>query len=211
MSAPPTWRWGDPVERLQEVLAAGGVLAIPTESSYGLGIDPRSPDGVEAVYRVKERGRGKPLPVVFEGDAQLAAVGVDPADQAVRRVAACWPGPVTLLAPAVPPPPAAAGGATLAVRRPGHARLRRLLVALGSALTATSANRSGEPPIHDPAELLDILGGVPAAIVDDGPLPPALPSTIVELRAGRLYILRSGAFAASQLERCAGLPVVEAP
>ncbi|HVR99302.1 MAG TPA: Sua5/YciO/YrdC/YwlC family protein, partial [Thermoanaerobaculia bacterium] len=65
MSRPaPLWRWGDPVGPLSELLARGGVLAIPTESSYGLGADPWNPAGVETIYRLKGRERGKPLPVV---------------------------------------------------------------------------------------------------------------------------------------------------
>ena len=72
------WHWGDPVAPLRALLARGGVLAFPTESSYGLGADPRNPAGVETIYRIKGREAGKPLPVVVAGREQLADLGIDP-------------------------------------------------------------------------------------------------------------------------------------
>src|SRR4030095_1998211 len=72
----PTWHWGDPIAPLRDLLRRGGVLAIPTESSYGLAADPRNPAGVEAIYRIKGRETGKALPVVVAGREQLAPLGI---------------------------------------------------------------------------------------------------------------------------------------
>jgi L-threonylcarbamoyladenylate synthase len=203
-SALPLWRWGDPVEPLRRLLARGGVLAIPTESSYGLGVDPGNLAGVEAIYRIKARERGKPLPVVVAGVEQLAGLGIDLGItqdlNIVKRLFACWPGPLTVILPVDRPPlPAAAGENGLAVRVPGHERLRELLAALGHGLTATSANRSGGEPVLDPAELPELLAGEDAMIVDGGILPGGPPSTLVAIRGEGLEVLRAGRFPAERL------------
>ena len=206
-SPTPLWRWGDPVAPLRALLARGGVLAIPTESSYGLGADPRNAAGVEAVYRIKDRERGKPLPVVVAGVEELARLGIhlgiDPEVNIVKRLSTLWPGPLTVVLPWVlpgdQPLPAAAGERTLAVRVPGHERLRELLAALGHGLTATSANRSGGEPVLDPAELPELLAGEDAMIVDGGVLPGGPPSTLVAIRGEGLVVLRPGKFPAERL------------
>ncbi len=196
---PRRWRWGDPVAPLRELLAAGGVLAIPTESSYGLAVDPRNRQGVEAVYAIKGRERGKPLPVVAADAAQALALGVERSPR-LAAAESLWPAPLTVLLGLSVPLAAAAGGATLAVRVPAHRRLRGLLADLGFAVTATSANRSGEPPILDPRALGPLFSGRPAAIVDDGVLRGGPPSTLIDWTAGgALRILRRGAFPESRL------------
>ena len=141
------WAWDGDLNEVRTALVDGRILAIPTESSYGLAVDPRSVAGVEAIYRLKERERGKPLPVVAGNLEQAIDLGVERND-AIRMAETHWPAALTVVAPlrAGLSVPAAAGGDTLAVRVPDHDRLRTLLQALGHPLTATSANRSGEPP-----------------------------------------------------------------
>lgn len=193
------FRPGDPVDPLRALLARGGVLAIPTESSYGLGADPRNPEGVETVYRIKGRERGKPLPVVVADLAQLADLGIDPDLPILKPLSACWPGPLTVVLPIARPLPAAAGGSTLAVRIPGHAGLRRLLAELGHGLTATSANRSGGEPVLDPEAAAELLAGEDAAVMDGGALPGGPPSTLLEFRASGPVVLRTGGFPLERL------------
>lgn len=203
----PLWRWGDPVEPLRALLARGGVLAIPTESSYGLGTDPRNLAGVAAVYRIKEREAGKALPVVVSGRGQLADLGVDlgvdwgvePNLYIVDRLFEHWPAALTAVLPIARPLPASAGAATLAVRVPDHAGLRGLLAELGHGLTATSANRSGEAPVLDPAEAAALLGGTDAVVVDGGILPGGPPSTLVAIEGGGLVVLRTGRYPSERL------------
>lgn len=202
------WLWGEPLAALCEVLRRGGVLAIPTESSYGLAADPRDRRGVEAIYRLKERERGRPLPVVAGSLEQLAALGVAVDEPLFRRLAAAWPAPLSLVVPAARDLPAAAGGETLAVRLPGHRRLLRLLGELGLALTATSANRSGAPPVTDPDDLEQLLAGRDALIVDGGVLGGGPPSTLVALGSGGLTVLRRGRYSMADLRRrVPGLPI----
>jgi len=181
------------MEPLRPLLARGGVLAIPTESSYGLGADPRNRTGVETVYRIKGRGTDKALPVVVADRGQLADLGIDPDLPILEPLSACWPGPLTVVLPL------AAGAGTLAVRVPGHEGLRRLLAALGHGLTATSANRSGGEPILDPEDLPALLAGEDAVIVDGGILPGGAPSTLVAIESGTPVVLRAGSFPVERL------------
>jgi L-threonylcarbamoyladenylate synthase len=198
----PLWHFGDPLAPLQAVLARGGVLAIPTESSYGLGVDPRNRTGVEAVYRIKGREAGKGLPVVVADRGQLAGLGIDPDLPILIPLSACWPAPLTVVLPLGTGIPAAMGQTTLAVRVPGHAGLRGLLAALGHGLTATSANRSGEPPILHPAGAAALLAGEDAVVVDGGVLPGGLPSTLVAIEESGPVVLRSGSFPVEWLREC---------
>jgi len=193
------WRPGEPTAPLRALLARGGILAIPTESSYGLAVDPRSTVGVETIYRVKARERGKPLPVVAADLAQLAALGIDLEDDAIRRAARVWPAALTVVASIAEPLPASAGDSTLAVRIPDHAELRVLLTAVGTALTATSANLSGEPPLLDPRELSSLLAAEDAIIIEGGVLLGGPPSTLATWTGTSWTVLREGRFPISSL------------
>ncbi len=199
------WEWRRAASELPELLAAGGVVAFPTESSYGLGVDPENAGAVETVYALKGRPRGMPLPVVVADTMRLAGLGMRiRKDSYADTLAGAWPAPLSLVLPVERPLPAAAGGGSLAVRVPAHAELRELLARTGAAMTATSANRSGEPPCLDPeavAALLKTAPG-PAAVVDGGPLEGGPPSTLVEPGADGVRVLRWGAF---ERDRLAGL------
>jgi len=177
-----------------ELLAAGGVLAVPTESSYGLGVDPRDAQGVEAIYRLKGRERGKALPVVAADVAQLLALGVDADSPALAWARSRWPAALTVVLPLTAPIPASAGAPTIAARIPAHAGLRSLLAELGHALTATSANPSGEPPLTDPNEVRSWLAasGEEFLVVDQGKTAGGAPSTLVQVIDGEVVILRKG-------------------
>lgn len=201
---------GATIEKLLALRLSGGVIAFPTESSYGLGVDPKNAAGVAAIERIKRR-RGlsdesaperKPLPVVIADLAQLEVLGIDPDSQAVRRLAPLWPAPLTAILPLAEgiDLPAALGGPTLAVRIPDHAELRKLLASIGP-LTATSANRTGEPPLLQAGEVAALLteaGDVDFAVVA-GEAPGGPPSTLVAFDSGRLRILRQGPFPAERL------------
>ncbi len=204
------------IEELREIRSRGGVIAFPTESSYGLGVDPHSAAGVAAIERIKRRidrhadagtktaGSRKALPVVVAQLSQLADLGIDPDSEPVRRLAPFWPAPLTVVLPLADGGdlPAASGERTLAVRIPDHAELRALLAAIGP-LTATSANRTGEPPLLDAREVTDLLeaaGAVDFAVVV-GEAPGGPPSTLVDFDdADRIRILRQGPFPAERLE-----------
>lgn len=197
--APRRWTWGDPVDRLVETLAGGGVLAIPTESSYGLAVDPLDSAGVDRIFELKGRDRSRPLPVVGTDRRQIAGLGVDLDLPGVGVLSDLWPAPLTLVLPLLRPVAAAAGGDTLAVRVPAHRRLRELLVDLGHPLTATSANRTGGPPVLEPDQAADLVAETGGAVVDDGRLRGGPPSTMVTWRDGSWALLREGRFPVAEL------------
>lgn len=176
------------------MLAAGGVLAIPTESSWGLAVDPRDDRGVEAIFALKGRPESSPLPVVAADLAQIVALGVEPTDPGLSLAAPHWPAALSVVVQLPKPMPASRGRCDLAVRIPAHAGLRRFLAALGTALTATSANVSGTPPILAESDLDVLFEGREGAIVGGGVLPGGLPSTLVGFEQGRPVVLRSGRF-----------------
>lgn len=183
---------------LVELLDRGGVLAIPTESSYGLAVDPRNRRGVEAVFAIKRRPVDRPLPIVVANREQIEDLGGSFPNDLARSLASAWPAPLTLLLPLVRPLPATAGSHRAGFRVPDHAGLRDLLTGLGTGLSATSANRSGEAPILDPDQLPALLGEADAAIVDGGRLAGGAPSTVVGVEGGEIEILRPGSFTVEQ-------------
>ncbi len=191
----PRWRSGQPIGPLRELIARGGVLAIPTESSYGLAVDPENREAVNAVFAIKRRPANKPLPIVVSDMDQIHALGAWLPNSLQATLETLWPAPLTVLLPVAGDVPAAAGSARLGFRIPSHPLLRELLAGIGRGLSATSANLSGEPPVVDPARLEGLLEGHDAAIVDAGVLPGGQPSTIVEWSDGQLNVLRKGAFA----------------
>lgn len=221
----PRWRPGDEIAPLAAHVASGGILAIPTESSYGLAVDPLNERAVTAIFALKGRSGAKPLPVVIAGSAQLARLGVDWPLAASGGMESLWPAALSLLLPTRGEVAAAAGSGRLAVRVPDHESLRRLLGELGIGLTATSANLAGDEPILDPAELEPLLAGGDSMpkpmIVDGGILAGGPPSTLVEVGGGVVTVRRRGRVgmdalrdAAAGLEvRCQDFPPapVEAP
>jgi L-threonylcarbamoyladenylate synthase len=197
------WRWGDDSFVLLETLRRGGVLAVPTGSSYALAADPTSQGGVATVFRIKRRPADKPLPVVVPGLEALARLGIDLPVGGLWGLEGAWPGPLSILLPCPPDLPAACGSGRLAVRIPGHEKLRVLLAALGMGVTATSANRSGEAPVLEPDGAAELLSGEDAVLVDDGRLAGGAPSTLVEVREGRAEIVRHGRVGRRELVRLA--------
>ena len=196
MSDPILWRFGDDPSVLKRLVADGGIVAVPTESSYGLGVDPRSQAGVDAIYALKQREARKPLPIVVANAGQAHDLSLDIDSEAFRFGAQFWPAPLTMLVPVRADAQLALGDLDqVAVRIPSFRPLLALLEELGSGLTATSANLSGEPPLlcHvDVAALLKEAENAAVVVTDD--LPGGPPSTVVAWSEGQPQILRSGRF-----------------
>lgn len=198
------------MEPLNRVLDRGGMLAIPTESTYALAVDPCNSVGVAAVYRLKGRSANKPLPVVMGRLDQLRELGGDPGDPQLGELASLWPAPLTIVVPIQKPLPATVGTCSLAVRIPAHQRLRQLLCQLDRPLTATSANLSGDEPVSEREELLNMLAEWPVVMVDDGDLAGGRPSTIVEPGEQGLRVHREGAIPISSLAALVSMPIFSA-
>ncbi|HNU82916.1 MAG TPA: L-threonylcarbamoyladenylate synthase [Thermoanaerobaculia bacterium] len=194
------WRPGEPLEGLAGAVAAGRVIAIPTESSYGLAVDPRDGDAVGRLFAFKRRAGRLPFPVVIGERAQLSLLPVDPAAPIMAQFGHLWPAPLSLVVPLRRPLPAALGESTAAIRIPDHALLRELLCALGVPLTATSANRAGEPPALSVEEAAALLAELDEAwVVDGGTLPGGLPSTLVAMVGSEVRMVRQGRFPIARL------------
>lgn len=177
-----------------EVLRRGGIVAYPTETFYGLGALARDGAAVLRLAAAKGRPGGKPLPLVAADLAQVEEVAEVDAT-ASRLGGAFWPGPLTLVLPARPGLPEAitAGTGTVGIRIPGSEVARALALAAGGALVSTSANRSGEPPPARVEDLSAALRGRLDGVLDAGPAPGGLPSTVVALRGGAARLVREGA------------------
>jgi L-threonylcarbamoyladenylate synthase len=181
------------ISRFREVLARGGVAALPTETFYALAADPTSERGVSRIFEFKGRDDGKPLLVLFSSRRQLEALGVSAHPDLLDRLFRLWPAPLTVVLPLSAPIPASRGSATLGVRMPAVAAVRRLLDAVGP-LTGTSANRSGTPPLSSPDAVEEALGSDIDLIVDGGPTPGGEPSTVIDATREPPVVLRPGAF-----------------
>ena len=176
-------------------LKRGGVVAIPTDTLYGLAADSFNADAIERVFAVKERPEGMALPVLLADADQLPLVVAEVPYEASALAAKYWPGSLTLIMERHPslPPRLTAGGSTVAVRVPGHPVPRKLARQLGRPITGTSANISGWADPATIEELRAQLGGRVDAIVDEGPAPAGTASTIVDLTGGAPKLVREGA------------------
>ena len=179
-------------------ISGGEVVAIPTDTLYGLAADALNPDAVERVYTVKGRPADLPLPVLVSGweqVSQVADVHGSVATLARTLAARFWPGSLTLVLPAMPGLPArlTANRDTIAVRMPDHPVPLTLARELGRPITGTSANPSGQPDITDPYELRRVLGGLVDDMIICGPEPMGTASTIVSVSAEGITLLREGA------------------
>ena len=181
------------LSRFREILAAGGVAAIPTETFYGLAADPTSARGVARVFEIKRRDAGKPLLVLFSEREHLERLGIEASSVTVERFLRIWPAALTVVLPLAAPIAASRGAATLGVRMPAAGSVRKLLDAIGP-ITATSANRSGSLPFADPEEVARTIGDELDLVIDDGPSPGGQPSTVVDATAEPPRVIRAGAF-----------------
>jgi len=176
-------------------LASGGIVVFPTETFYGLAVNPRSEAAVAAIFALKGRDQAVQLPLVAASREAVERV-LGALDEGSRRLAdRFWPGPLSLVVPATTSVARGVhnGTGTVAVRVPSHPVARRLAEAAGGLVTATSANRHGEPPAAR-VESLDGLAADPRVfVVDGGPTPGGLPSTIVDARTKPPVLVRPGA------------------
>jgi L-threonylcarbamoyladenylate synthase len=202
-----------------EVLRSGGIVAIPTDTVYGIGVALDTPGGIERLFAAKQRPPDKAIALLVADADQAAEIGV--LTLAARALAgAFWPGGLTLVVPRRtdrPLPAALTGGElapgaipTVGLRVPDHDAPRALARALGP-LPTTSANRSGEPEARDADEIVRLLGGSIDLVLDGGPAAGGPASTVVDVTAEVPRILRAGAVDPDAITRClasAGLPGV---
>jgi L-threonylcarbamoyladenylate synthase len=177
------------------VLRAGGLVAFPTETFYGLGANALDPAAVGRVFRAKGRPADKPLLVLVESAERAAAVVAELPGPARRLIARYWPGPLTLILRARPELPHAltAGTGTIGLRVPDHPVARGLARAAGFPITAPSANLHGGASPRTAAEVLTGLGEAVDLVLDGGPTAGGAPSTVLDLTGDRPRLVRAGA------------------
>lgn len=198
---------GETVALAAAALQRGAVVALPTDTVYGIAAHLRRPDAIERLYSIKGRPANKAIPILL-ADASGINLVAEELPPPARILAGCfWPGGLTLVVPGRPglPQPVTSsderGRTTVAIRVPDCAVTRAVIAGVGGALAVTSANASGEPPALAAAPLTD-LGLLPSdLIVDGGPTPGNKPSTIVAVAGKDITILREGAIAIGEIER----------
>jgi L-threonylcarbamoyladenylate synthase len=201
------------IEQAAALLAQGRLVAMPTETVYGLAGDARNPDAVRAIFALKGRPADHPLIVHIGTVAEIAAWTVHVPPAAMELARAFWPGPLTLVLPAAPDVPRVVTGGldTVALRMPAHPLALALLRRLGRGLAAPSANRYGRVSPTCARHVREEFGDGIAMVVDGGACTIGIESTIVDLSAGTARILRPGAITPEQIEHCLHAAVERQP
>jgi len=198
------------IARAAEVLRGGGLVAVPTETVYGLAARADSAEAVAAIYRAKGRPDFNPL-IVHVAGMEMAESLAQFGGRARELAATFWPGPLTLVLPlrdgAPVAPAVTAGLPTIALRMPAHPVMRAVLAETGLPLAAPSANRSGGVSPTEPAHVVASLGGKIGFVLDGGRCETGLESTIVALRGdGSWQLLRPGPIEESRISAILGRP-----
>jgi len=185
---------------VSQIVHDGGIVAVPTETYYGLAVNPFNKQAVDRLLRLKGRTDGKPILVLIGQRAQLSLLVREVSSIATCLMDAFWPGPLTILfaAHSSLPHNLTAGTETVGVRLSSCRPLVDLLAICGP-LTGTSANRVGDPPAQEANQVRNALGKDIDLIVDAGPTPGGLPSTVVDARA-TARVVREGAITRQMLQ-----------
>jgi L-threonylcarbamoyladenylate synthase len=202
------WEWRQEAagafwDEARAVLQGNGVIAVPTETFYALAVNPFQAKALVRLFALKDRDPGKPVLVLVDGPGRLNQVAREIPDLARRLMAQFWPGPLSIIFPGLPHLPRllTGGTGTIAVRQPRQELTCRLIAALGLPITGTSANRAGGRPLVRAADVAAEFGDHLDLILDAGPCPGGLPSTIIDVTAALPRLVRAGAIPAVELTK----------
>lgn len=182
------------IQTAADCILSGGLIAFPTETVYGLGADGTDPDAVQRIYEVKGRPVSKPILILIDDQSLLEELTVSTSDQAHAVMKSFWPGPLTLVFQAAPQvrPELTGGGSTIGIRHTASPVAAALCRACNRPITAPSANLSGSPdPLTAEAAAHD-LGDTLDLVLDGGPSPESMPSTVVDVSTDELRLIRPG-------------------
>ncbi len=193
----------EPLDRAAEVLQQGRILAYPTETLYGLGVDPFREESLERLGRVKGRPAGSPISVLVRDLAMLQDLVQEIPQPALRLIKTFLPGPLTVVLPARAHLPRLLTGGTgkVGVRISSHPLLTHLFTRYPFPITTTSANPSGQPNVSQADQILAYFPQGIDCILDAGPVTGGIGSTVVDVSEERPLILREGAITAEQIEK----------
>ncbi len=183
-------------------LKSGGIIALPTDTVYGLAADPFNPDAVQRLYTVKGRPDGKPIPLVLSSVVDVHRVSQNLPEFYYHLTDRFWPGGLTIVIEAKGLLPVlTAGGNTVGVRIPDNPLLLQILRTFGSPAAITSANLSGEPPATSPEEIGDVIASRIDMIVHGGKTPGPIPSTVYDISVSPPLIRRHGVISEETLAK----------
>ena len=190
-------------------LKRGGVVAIPTDTLYGLAASAVDPEAVACVFEIKGRPAGMAMPVLLADAEDLELYASDLSEVARKLARRFWPGPLSLVLrrSAALPDAATAGGDTVALRVPDHPVPRAIARRLGAPITGTSANPSGQPPATTAAAVQEQLGNAVDLVVDAGESPIGEGSTVLDATGPTLVVLRAGAVSIADISKATGMPI----
>jgi L-threonylcarbamoyladenylate synthase len=192
------------IARAVRLLGEGALVAIPTDTVYGLAVALDRPDALQRVFAVKGRAAAKTVPILLSDLAALPKVAAMFPPALERLAVRFWPGPLTIAVPARPGLPAEvlAADGTVGVRVPDNSIARTVIAGLGGVLAVTSANRSGELPATTVTAVVAQLGGLVDLVLDGGPTAGGVASSVVRVDDdGTLHVLRAGTIPREALER----------
>jgi L-threonylcarbamoyladenylate synthase len=182
------------------ILRAGGLVAFPTDTVYGVGSLAFDQAAIESIYSAKDRPLEKAIPILIGDVDDLEKVAIEIPERARRLAARFWPGPLTIVLPKQPNlPPAVSATATVGVRVPDHPVARELLRAAGP-MAVTSANLSGRESPRNTQEVMAQLGGRIPLVLDGGGTPGGMPSTVVDVSGPEAVVLRAGPITLEQIK-----------
>ena len=192
-----------------QVLKAGGVVAIPTDTVYGLAARAFDPIGVARVFKIKGRDSKAPLPLLLAGAEMMEQCISTSSEYATCLAKTFWPGPLTIvmLKSRQVPDHVTGGRPSVGLRVPDHSVPRALSEALGEPITGTSANRSGEPDFTSFSELKLDMGPELDYILDGGDLPDRPASTVIDLTGDVPRVLRKGGVSRAEIESALGVEI----
>jgi len=189
------------VKECAAILTAGGIVAFPTDTVYGMGADVYNAEAVTKVFSAKRRPLNLPLPVLIADMSQLDRLTADIPLPAKALMTRFWPGALTLVFKKSPIfiSLVLAGSSKVAVRMPGHAVTLRLIEEAGCPIVGTSANLHNLPALLTASDVRDQFGPEIDFILDGGPCPGGIESTIIDVTADKPVILREGAISEKEI------------
>ncbi len=191
------------IDKAANIVKAGGVVAFPTDTVYGLGANPFIPEAVDRIYKIKQRLRHLPLPILLAGESQLDTIAASVPEIGRLLMKRFWPGGLTIVlykATAFPGSGAAEED-TIAVRVPNHPITLALIKLASVPIIGTSANLSSQPNALTAEDVQCQFDGVVDLIIDGGKCPGGVESTVVDITGKAPVILRKGAVTEEEINK----------
>jgi L-threonylcarbamoyladenylate synthase len=199
---------GGALSEATRILQGGGIVAFPTETFYGLGVDARQEAAVEKIFHIKGRNLRNPISVIVDSAREVIPLVAAVPEAAQILMQKFWPGPLTLVFPAAPSVLSrlTGGSGKIGIRVSSHAVARFLAKGIAGPLTATSANLSGGQECTRAAEVIPLLGDHLDAVIDGGSTPGGIGSTILDITVTPPVILRAGVVSLNEILHALGIP-----